>query len=185
MKLTIAIISFSIFSIFSISAKKNMNMNFYQFHAKSLQGRDIQMNEYAGKVVLVVNTASKCGFTPQYEGLEKLYKEYKDQGLVILGIPCNQFASQEPGSSEEISKFCTLTYGVDFPMFSKIEVNGDQADPLYKYLKDALPGTAGSDIKWNFSKFLIDRHGTPIKRYEPATKPEDITSDIVRLLSEK
>ncbi|MDR3652501.1 MAG: glutathione peroxidase [Paludibacter sp.] len=160
-------------------------MNFYQFKAKSLQGKEISMKEYAGKVVLVVNTASKCGFTPQYEGLEKLYKEYKDKGLVILGFPCNQFASQEPGSAEEISKFCTLKYGVSFPMFMKIDVNGENADPLYKYLKTSLHGTLGDEIKWNFTKFLLDRKGNPIKRYAPTTRPEDITNDILKLLSEK
>ena len=160
-------------------------MNFYHFKAKSLQGKEISMKEYAGKVVLVVNTASKCGFTPQYEGLEKLYSQYKDKGLVILGFPCNQFGNQEPGSAEEISKFCTLSYKVDFPMFSKIEVNGEKADPLYKYLKEELPGTLGNDIKWNFTKFLLDRNGKPFKRYESKVEPIDITSEIVKLLDIK
>jgi len=142
------------------------------------------MKTYEGKVVLIVNTASKCGFTPQYEGLEKLYNTYKDKGLVILGFPCNQFASQEPGSAEEISKFCTLKYGVTFPMFMKIEVNGKDADPLYKYLKTALPGTITNDIKWNFTKFLLDKNGKPFKRYASTVKPEEISSDIEKLLSE-
>ena len=160
-------------------------MNFYQFKAKSLQGKEISMKEYAGKVVLVVNTASKCGFTPQYEGLEKLYSQYKDKGLVILGFPCNQFGNQEPGSAEEISKFCTLNYSVNFPMFSKIDVNGEKADPLYKYLKDELPGTMGNEIKWNFTKFLLDMNGKPVKRYASEVKPEEIKADILKLLDVK
>jgi glutathione peroxidase len=186
MKVTLAILSLSIFSIFSSPAQKNKSpMNFYQFKATSLQGKEISMKEYAGKVVLVVNTASKCGFTPQYEGLEKLYKAYKDKGLVILGFPCNQFANQEPGSAEEISKFCTLNYGVNFPLFMKIDVNGDKADPIYKYLKDALPGTLGNDIKWNFTKFLLDRNGKPVKRYGSVVKPQELIKDIEKLLAEK
>jgi glutathione peroxidase len=186
MKLTIAILCISVFSILSVQAKlNNKSMNFYQFNAKSLQGKDILMNSYEGKVVLIVNTASKCGFTPQYEGLQNLYKTFNDKGLVILGFPCNQFASQEPGSAEEISKFCTLNYKVTFPLFSKIEVNGENAHPLYKYLKTVIPGTLGNEIKWNFTKFLLDRHGKPIKRYAPTTEPKDITADIERLLAEK
>jgi len=155
---------------------------FYKFKSKSIDGKEISMKQYEGKIVLIVNTASKCGFTPQYEGLEKLYKTYKDKGLVILGFPCNQFASQEPGNAEEISKFCSLKYGVTFPMFDKIEVNGNNADPLYKYLKEALPGTLGNDVKWNFTKFLLDKNGNPSKRYAPTTKPESITDDIEKLL---
>jgi glutathione peroxidase len=186
MKLPIAILCISILSILPLTAQNSKStMNFYQFKAKSLQGKEISMKEYAGKVVLIVNTASKCGFTPQYEGLEKLYKENKDKGLVILGFPCNQFANQEPGSAEEISKFCTLNYNVDFPMFMKIDVNGDNADPLYKYLKTELPGTMGNEIKWNFTKFLLDRKGKPVKRYGSIVKPEDITKDIDKLLAEK
>ena len=185
MKLSFAILCISIFSILSLTAQNSKStMNFYQFKAKSLQGKEISMKDYAGKVVLIVNTASKCGFTPQYEGLEKLYKDNKDKGLVILGFPCNQFANQEPGSAEEISKFCTLNYNVDFPMFMKIDVNGDKADPLYKYLKTELPGTMGNEIKWNFTKFLLDRNGKPIQRYGSATKPENITEDIEKLLAE-
>jgi len=186
MKLSIAILCISIFSILPLTAQNSKStMNFYQFKAKSLQGKEISMKDYAGKVVLIVNTASKCGFTPQYEGLEKLYKENKDKGLVILGFPCNQFANQEPGSAEEISKFCTLNYNVDFPMFMKIDVNGDKADPLYKYLKTELPGTMGNEIKWNFTKFLLDRNGKPVKRYGSIIKPEEITKDIEQLLAEK
>jgi len=162
-------------------AEKN-ETTFYKFKSKSIDGKEISMKAYAGKVVLIVNTASKCGYTPQYEGLEKLYKQYKDKGLVILGFPCNQFGGQEPGSAEEISKFCSLKYGVTFPMFQKIEVNGDNADPLYKYLKTALPGTLGNDIKWNFTKFLLDKKGNPVSRYGSSTKPDDLIADIEKLL---
>ena len=186
MKLSIALLYISIFSVLSLNAQESKPANsFYQFKAKSLQGKEISMKEYAGKVVLIVNTASKCGFTPQYEGLEKLYKDDKDKGLVILGFPCNQFAHQEPGSAEEISKFCTLNYSVTFPMFMKIDVNGDKADPLYKFLKIELPGTLGNDIKWNFTKFLLDRNGKPVKRYGSIVKPEEIRKDIEKLLAEK
>jgi len=186
MKGTIAILCITLFSFLPTQAQQTKTpVNFYQFKAVSLAGKETSMKEYAGKVVLVVNTASKCGFTPQYKGLEKLYSEYKEKGLVILGFPCNQFANQEPGSAEEISKFCTLNYGVDFPLFMKIDVNGDKADPLYKYLKAELPGTLGNDIKWNFTKFLIDRKGKPIKRYGSMVKPEDISKDIEKLLAEK
>jgi glutathione peroxidase len=162
-------------------AQKN-EAPFYKFKSKSLEGKEITMKSYEGKVVLIVNTASKCGFTPQYEGLETLYKNYKDKGLVILGFPCNQFGSQEPGTAEEISKFCSLKYGVTFPMFQKIDVNGNNADPLYKYLKTVLPGTLGNDIKWNFTKFLLDKKGNPVNRYGSSTKPEDIIADIEKLL---
>ena len=184
MKRTIALFCFSILFILSSYARENNStMSFYQLKAKSLSGKEVSMKDYAGKVVLIVNTASKCGFTPQYEGLEKLYKEYKDKGLVILGFPCNQFGNQEPGTAEEISKFCTLNYNVDFPMFMKIDVNGEKADPIYKYLKDELPGTSGNEIKWNFTKFLLDRKGMPVKRYDSKVKPDEITKDIEKLLT--
>ena len=183
MKQTIALFCFSILFILSSFAQENKStMSFYQFKAKSLSGKEVKMKDYAGKVVLIANTASKCGFTPQYEGLEKLYKEYKDKGFVILGFPCNQFGNQEPGSAEEISKFCTLKYNVDFPMFMKIDVNGDKADPLYKYLKVELPDATGNEIKWNFTKFLLDRKGMPVKRYDSKVKPEELTKDIEKLL---
>lgn len=149
-------------------------VDFYGFTAKSLQGKEISMSEYKGKTVLVVNTASKCGFTPQFEGLEKLYQKYKSKGLVILGFPCNQFAGQEPGDEKSIAEGCVLNYGVTFPMFSKIDVNGDNAHPLYKYLKSELGSLFGSKIKWNFTKFLVDVEGKPVKRFSPATKPEKI-----------
>ena len=160
-----------------------MNNNFYQFSATSLQGKEMSMKSYEGKVILVVNTASKCGLTPQYEGLEKLYREYKDKGLVILGFPCNQFANQDPSSNEEIGSFCQRNYGVSFPMFAKVDVNGPTAHPLYQYLTSEAKGLLGSSIKWNFTKFLINQKGEVVKRYAPITKPEKIAKDIQRLLS--
>jgi len=159
-----------------------MAAQFYQFSAKSLQGKEISMDAYRGKTILVVNTASKCGLTPQFEGLENLYKKYKDKGLVILGFPCNQFAGQEPGDEKSISEGCMINYGVSFPMFSKIEVNGDNAHPIYKYLKNKLSGLFGSKIKWNFTKFLVDNNGKPIKRFAPITKPEKIDAYLAKIL---
>jgi glutathione peroxidase len=159
-----------------------MNNQFYQFTAKSLQGKEIVMETYKGKTVLIVNTASKCGFTPQFEGLEKLYQKYKDKGFVILGFPCNQFANQEPGDEKSIAEGCLLNYGVTFPMFSKIEVNGENAHPVYKYLKKELNGVFGSKIKWNFTKFLIDADGKPVKRFSPSTTPEKIDKYLERFL---
>lgn len=160
-----------------------MEDNFYQFTARSLQGKEVSMDTYKGKVVLVVNTASKCGFTPQYEGLEKLYRTYKEKGLVILGFPCNQFGNQEPGTEKEISEGCLVNYGVSFQMFSKVEVNGDNAHPVFKFLKDKLPGFPGKKIKWNFTKFLIGKNGIPVKRFFPATVPEKLVRDIEILLN--
>lgn len=151
-----------------------MDPEFYNYKAKSLSGKETSMEEYRGKAVLVVNTASKCGFTPQYEGLENLYEKYKNRGLVILGFPCNQFGNQEPGDEKSISEGCLINYGVSFPMFSKIEVNGENAHPIFKYLRKKLPGTFGDKVKWNFTKFLIDSSGRPVKRFAPATKPEKI-----------
>jgi glutathione peroxidase len=156
--------------------------NFYDYSAISLQGKEIGMDTCKGKVVLVVNTASKCGLTPQYTGLEQLYRDYCDKGLVILGFPCNQFAGQEPGNAKQISEGCLLNYGVSFPMFAKIEVNGKNAHPLYKYLKTELKGRFGKAIKWNFSKFLIDRNGMPVKRFSPITTPEKLRKHIEKLL---
>jgi len=158
-----------------------MNEKFYSLSALSLNGKEITMDKYKGKVVLVVNTASKCGFTPQYEGLEKLHEEYNDKGLEILGFPCNQFAGQEPGGKNEIES-CLLNYGVDFQMFDKIDVNGKNAHPIFKYLKKELPGTLGGRIKWNFTKFLVDKNGKPVKRFAPSTKPEKLIKDIQSLL---
>lgn len=155
---------------------------FYQFTATSLDARPILMADYAGKVVLVVNTASQCGFTPQYAGLEALYKKYADRGLVVLGFPCNQFGKQEPGGADEISKTCHINYGVSFPMFEKVEVNGSAAHPLFRYLKNELPGVLGGRIKWNFTKFLIGRNGEPLKRFAPMTKPEKMEAAILAAL---
>ena len=155
---------------------------FYQLTATSLDGRVISMADYTGKVVLVVNTASQCGFTPQYAGLEALYKKYADQGLVVLGFPCNQFGKQEPGGADEISKTCHINYGVSFPMFEKLEVNGNAAHPLFRYLKNELPGVLGGRIKWNFTKFLIGRDGKPLKRFAPMTTPEKMERAIVEAL---
>lgn len=155
---------------------------FYEFTATSLDGRPISMADYAGKVVLVVNTASQCGFTPQYAGLEALYKKYAEQGLVVLGFPCNQFGKQEPGGADEISKTCHINYGVSFPMFEKVEVNGSAAHPLFRYLKNELPGVLGGRIKWNFTKFLVGRDGKPLKRFAPMTTPEKIEGAIVAAL---
>lgn len=161
-----------------------MKKTFYDFTATSLQGKEISMSAYKGKVVLVVNTASKCGLTPQYEGLEKLYREYKDRGLVILGFPCNQFGGQEPGNEKSISEGCLVNYGVTFPMFSKIDVNGAHTHPLYDYLKSELKGgILGSAVKWNFAKFLINREGKPVKRFSPFIAPDKLRNDIESLLT--
>lgn len=160
-----------------------MEQPFYGFEAADLKGNNVNMSEYKGKTVLVVNTASECGLTPQFEGLEKLYKEYKDKGLVILGFPCNQFGGQEPGTADDISKVCHMNYGVTFPMFSKIEVNGDNTHPIFKYLKDELNGLLGKRIKWNFTKFLIDKDGKPVKRFAPTDKPEKVGEYISKHLN--
>lgn len=156
--------------------------NFHQHTATSLSGEPVPMADYAGKVVLVVNTASHCGFTPQYAGLETLYQKYAAQGLVVLGFPCNQFGKQEPGNADDIAQTCHINYGVSFPMFEKIEVNGAAAHPLFRYLKKALPGVLGERIKWNFTKFLIGRDGQPLKRFAPFTKPEKMEAAIVAAL---
>ena len=154
-----------------------------QFSAQQLEGGIKPLADYAGKVLVIVNTASQCGFTPQYAGLEALYQRYKEHGLVVLGFPCNQFGAQEPGSADEIASFCQKNYGVSFPMFAKIDVNGDNAHPLYQHLKKSARGVLGSEgIKWNFTKFLIDRDGEVIERYAPATSPEAISKDIEALL---
>ena len=155
----------------------------HDFSATTLDGREQSLADYKGKVVLIVNTASKCGFTPQYEGLEKLHEEYGPRGLVILGFPCNQFGAQEPGDAAEIANFCALTYNVSFPMFAKIDVNGDDAHPLYRYLKAEKPGLLGTEgIKWNFTKFLVGKDGEVVERYAPATKPEELRNAIEALL---
>lgn len=159
-----------------------MNTPFYNFKARSIQGKEVQMSTYKGKTILVVNTASKCGFTPQFEGLENMYRKYKDKDFVILGFPCNQFANQEPGDEKSIAEGCMINYGVSFPMFAKIEVNGDNAHEIYKYLKNELKGLFGSSIKWNFTKFLIDKNGKPLKRFPPAAKPEKIEKYLAKIL---
>ncbi|WNF38464.1 glutathione peroxidase [Bacillaceae bacterium IKA-2] len=157
-------------------------MNFNDFSAKNIRGEEVSMNEYKGKVVLVVNTASKCGLTPQFKGLEEVYQQYKDNGLEILGFPCNQFAKQESGNNEEIEQFCQINYGVTFTMFEKINVNGENAHPLYKYLKSQAKSILSKEIKWNFTKFLIDANGNVIKRYAPTTTPLKMKNDIEKLL---
>jgi len=158
-------------------------MNIYDCVIKTMDGQDKLLGDYKGKVLLIVNTASKCGFTPQYQGLEDLYRRYQDRGFVVLAFPCNQFAHQEPGSESEIQQFCTTNYDVSFPVFAKIEVNGASAHPLYHYLKDEKPGVLGTKaIKWNFTKFLVDRSGHVVRRYAPADKPESLIGDIEQLL---
>ncbi len=155
----------------------------HNYSCKTPGGDDRSLADYKGKVLLIVNTASKCGFTPQFEGLETMYEKYKDRGFEILGFPCNQFGKQDPGSNDEIMEFCQLNYGVSFPMFGKIEVNGSGADPLYKHLKSEAPGALGTKgIKWNFTKFLVDTDGNVVKRFAPATKPEDLESELEALL---
>lgn len=179
------------------------DLSVYSFQAKLSNGEEISLETYKGQVLLIVNTASKCGFTPQYEGLEKLYETYKDNGFTIVGFPCNQFGGQEPGSNEEISSFCSLNYNVTFPIFQKIDVNGENAHPLYQYLREQAPEDSdldkngslykllrdkmpalleGTNIKWNFTKFLIDQNGNVVKRFASTTKPEDIAEDIEKLL---
>jgi len=147
------------------------------------EGTQVDLSPYAGKVLLIVNVASKCGFTPQYEGLEALHRQFGERGFEVLGFPCNQFGAQEPGDAAEIANFCSLTYDVTFPVFGKIDVNGPDAAPLYRHLKKAAPGLFGTEgIKWNFTKFLIDRTGNVVDRYAPQTKPEDIAADVEKLL---
>jgi len=161
-------------------------MNVFDFQAASLDGKPVDLAQYRGKVLLIVNTASKCGFTPQYQGLELLYRRYQDQGVEVLGFPCNQFGGQEPGTEAEIGAFCEQNYGVSFPMFAKVEVNGNDAHPLFQHLKSEAPGVLGTEgIKWNFTKFLIGRDGKVVHRYAPQTKPEDIAEDVDRLLAEQ
>ncbi len=177
----ITLISLVIFA-FTAQAEDKMvetKNTFYTYKATDIQGKEHSMSEYKGKVVLVVNVASKCGFTPQYEGLQKLYEKYEKDGLVILGFPSNQFKEQEPGTNAEIQNFCKVNYGVTFPLFEKIDVNGDKTHPLYVFLKKEATGFLGSEsIKWNFTKFLIDAKGNVLKRYGSSTKPVSIEDDI-------
>ena len=156
----------------------------HEFTAVTMQGKETPLSEFKGKVLLVVNTASKCGFTPQFKGLEKLYEKYKDNGFEILGFPCNQFGKQDPGSNEQISEFCELNYGVTFPMFQKVDVNGEGAHPLFKHLKSEAPGMLGTEaIKWNFTKFLVDQNGKVVQRFAPKDTPEKIDSEVQKLLA--
>ena len=154
----------------------------YDFKARGNRGDEVDFSQFEGKVLMLVNTASKCGFTPQYDGLEALYQKYKEKGLVIVGFPCDQFAHQEPGTDAEIAEFCPINHGVTFPLMAKIEVNGEGAHPIYKYLKGAAKGTLGSAIKWNFTKFLISRDGETVRRYAPTVTPEKMEKDIEAML---
>lgn len=166
----------------SINAKEN-KMSIYDFNVKTIDGQEISMSKYKGKVLLIVNVASRCGFTSQYEGLEKLFEKYKNEDFMVLGFPSNQFANQEPQSNEEIKEFCSLTYDVKFDMFAKIDVNGENETPLYKFLKSSQKGILGTqDIKWNFTKFLVDKEGNVVDRFASTTTPESIEKDILKLL---
>lgn len=158
-------------------------MSVYEYSAKTIKNEDVSLSNYQGDVLLIVNTASKCGFTPQYKDLQALYEEEKENGLTVLGFPSNQFGGQEPGSSNDIEQFCELNYGVSFPMFAKVDVKGEHAHPLFTYLTEQAPGLLGSKgIKWNFTKFLVNRQGEVVKRYAPQTAPKDIQKDIKELL---
>jgi glutathione peroxidase len=158
-------------------------MSVYEYSAKTIKDEEVSLSNYQGDVLLIVNTASKCGFTPQYKDLQALYEEEKENGLTVLGFPCNQFGGQEPGSSNDIEQFCELNYGVSFPMFAKVDVKGEHAHPLFTYLTEQAPGLLGSKgIKWNFTKFLVNRQGEVVKRYAPQTAPKDIQKDIKELL---
>jgi glutathione peroxidase len=158
-------------------------MSIYDIPVQTIKNEEKTLEPFKGKVMLIVNTASKCGFTPQYEGLQSLYEKYKDKGLAVLGFPCNQFGAQEPGTSDEIQEFCQLNFGVNFPLFAKVDVNGENAHPLFKHVTKEAPGLLGSKaIKWNFTKFLVDRDGNVIKRFAPTDKPETIEKHIQELL---
>ena len=155
----------------------------FDFTAQDIAGKDVDLSQYKGKVLLILNTASKCGFTPQYKGLQAVFEKYRERGFEVLGFPCNQFGHQEPGDEAQISEFCELNFGVDFPLFGKIDVNGDDAHPLYRHLKEEAPGLLGSKaVKWNFTKFLVNRDGQVVKRYAPTDKPESLAKDIEKLL---
>ncbi len=157
-------------------------MSIYNFKVKDVNGKDVDLKEFEGKVLLIVNTATACGFTPQYKGLQELYEKYKDKGFEILDFPCNQFGNQAPGTEEEIHEFCQLNYNTTFPLFSKIKVNGKDEEPLYTFLKSEQKGTLGNSIKWNFTKFLVDRAGKVVERFSPMTEAEKIENDIIKLL---
>lgn len=182
--ITLAVVLFSTVVFVNAQCGEKMDKtSIYDIKVKNIDGEEISMSEYKGKTLLIVNVASKCGYTPQYEGLEKLYKDYKDKGLVILGFPCNQFAGQEPGSEKEILEFCQTNYGVTFPMFSKIDVNGENTHPLYVYLKKEAPGVLSTqDIKWNFTKFLVSADGKVLQRFAPATTPAQIDNELKKII---
>ena len=180
---TILISSLLFLTPINTYAKDTSMKTIYDFKVKTIQGEETTLEEYKGKVLLIVNVASKCGFTSQYDGLEALYQKYKDKGLVVLGFPCNQFGSQEPGTEEEIQNFCRVNFGVTFPMFSKLNVNGDDTHQLYVYLKSEQPGFLGSEmIKWNFTKFLVNTNGRVVERFGSSTKPKELEEDIEKLL---
>lgn len=186
--ITLSLITLIFGGIFALngftSEMEAKDMGFYDYNVKDIDGNETNLDAYKGKVVLIVNVASKCGFTPQYEGLQKLYEKYQDKGLVILGFPCNQFGGQEPGTNDEIKEFCSTNFGVTFPMFDKIDVNGDNTHPLYVWLKEQAPGTMGSKaIKWNFTKFLVDKEGNVLKRYGSGTTPEQLDEIVAEQLS--
>jgi glutathione peroxidase len=180
------IISLLLFFSFNVLAKDIQMSKIYDFKVKTINGEETTLEEYKNKVLLIVNVASKCGYTSQYDGLESLYRKYKDAGLVVLGFPCNQFGSQEPGSEKEIQNFCRVNFGVTFPMFSKIKVNGEETHPLYRYLKSEQSGILGTEaIKWNFTKFLIDKEGRVVERFGSSTKPNELEKKIEKLLGSK
>jgi glutathione peroxidase len=178
----VLLIILPIFSCNAETKQQERDKTMYDFSVKTIDGQEQSLSHYKGNVVLIVNVASKCGFTSQYKGLQELYNKYKNRGFVVLGFPCNQFLSQEPGTNDEIKHFCSINYGITFPMFDKIDVNGDTAHPLYKYLTSAKGGFITDSIKWNFTKFLVDRKGSVVKRYPPQTAPENMEEDIKKLL---
>ncbi|MCX5898248.1 MAG: glutathione peroxidase [Proteobacteria bacterium] len=180
--LLLMLCSLSSVSCTAQSGQPGSGQTIYAFSVQTIDGAEKSLAEYRGSVVLIVNVASKCGFTPQYKGLQELYDKYRNRGFVVLGFPCNQFLSQEPGTNDEIKHFCSINYGVTFPMFDKIDVNGANAHPLYKYLTSAKGGFITDSIKWNFTKFLVDRKGAVVKRYPPQTAPKDIEDDIKQYL---
>jgi glutathione peroxidase len=184
-KIAVFFLLISIAMLQALAQDAGHPQNIYGFNMVNIEGKTTSLKKFKGKVVLIVNVASKCGLTKQYEGLEALYKKYKDQGLVILGFPCNQFLGQEPGTEAEIAQFCSVNYGVSFPLFSKISVNGDETHPLYQYLKAVLPGKDNKpDIEWNFAKFLIGKDGIPVLRFHPKVKPVELEAEIEKLLAE-
>ena len=181
--MTRLILSFLIITTLSISLEAKQMKTIYDFNVKTIDGKETTLAPYKGKVMLIVNVASKCGYTYQYDGLQALYEKYKEKGLVVLGFPCNQFANQEPGTETDIQNFCRVNFGVTFPMFSKIDVNGKDTHPLYVYLKSKQPGLLGTEtIKWNFTKFLVDKKGDVVSRFGSSTKPEELEDEIETLL---